>query len=173
MKALFLDRDGIINRKLPGAYVRSAGEFEFLPTIVPIIQHAQAHGYLCIVISNQQGVGKNLMSVHDLDLVTEYMQQCLVHHHLRPLDAVYYCTHLDGTNSTHRKPAPGMLLDALATHSIHPSQSWFLGDSLSDAEAGKGAGVHTALVGDYPAQSADIVAISLNEMVPLLRCNLR
>lgn len=172
MKALFLDRDGVINERLEGAYVRSVSEFKLILDVLPIISHAQKHGYLCILISNQQGVGKGIMTAEDLDVITRYMQQVLTDHGLRPLDAVYYCTDLEQANSPQRKPAPGMLLEAIAHYNLVPEACWFLGDALSDAQAGKGAGVNTALVGDFDAGDASLTARTLSEMFLLLKRNL-
>lgn len=172
MKALFLDRDGVINRRLPGEYVRTPAEFELLDDIVPILELAQRNNYHCIVISNQQGVGKGLMSWADLNHVTEYMQTLLQKKGLRALDAIYYCTDLDGTGSKHRKPEPGMILEAIAEHRLSPEECWFIGDSITDAQAGQAAGVHTALVGDFQATAADMVAQTLPELLVSLRRNL-
>lgn len=172
MKALFLDRDGVINERLEGAYVRSVSEFKLIHDVLPIISHAQKHDYLCILISNQQGVGKGIMTASDLDAVTTHMQQTLVNHGLRPLDEVYYCTDLEQANSPRRKPAPGMLLEAIANNNLIPESCWFLGDSLSDAQAGKGAMVNTALVGHFDAGDATLIAQTLSEMFLLLERNL-
>ncbi|MBU3699021.1 MAG: HAD family hydrolase [Candidatus Kapabacteria bacterium] len=159
-KALFLDRDGIINKRIIGGYVRSPLEFELLPDVVPILLSARQRGYLLILITNQQGVGKGLMTTSDLDVVHEFMQSELAAHGLR-LDVIYVCTDLATSNSPRRKPAPGMLLEAIAENNLDAAQCWFLGDSLTDAQAGKAAGVRTALVGDFSAKDADIIAPTL------------
>ncbi|MCO6465946.1 MAG: HAD family hydrolase [Bradyrhizobiaceae bacterium] len=172
MKALFLDRDGIINKRLVDEYVRSPQEFEFIPDVLPIVAIAQDHGFLCILISNQQGVGKGLMTDVDLDAVTEHMQQTLESAGVRRLDAVYYCTDLASSNSPNRKPAPGMLLQAIDAYGIDAHSSWFLGDSITDAEAGKAAGVRTALVGEFAPGTADIVTSTLSEMFFQLKRNI-
>jgi D-glycero-D-manno-heptose 1,7-bisphosphate phosphatase len=162
-RALFLDRDGIINERLVGAYVRSPLEFRLLDDVLPILKNAHRLGYRLILITNQQGVGKGLMTVADLDAVHEVMQSQLDEHGVR-LDAIYFCTDLASSNSPRRKPAPGMLLEAIADFGLDPAHCWFLGDSISDAQAGKAAGVRTALVGEFDAHEADIVAPTLEQM---------
>jgi D-glycero-D-manno-heptose 1,7-bisphosphate phosphatase len=171
-KALFLDRDGVINTRLVGRYVQTPDQFSLITDIVPLLRHAHARGYMLILITNQQGVGKGLMSLEDLDVVHEHMQQCLHQVSAPRIDVIYVCTDLDGQQSTHRKPAPGMLLDAMRDHGINPLESWFVGDSITDAQAGRAAGVKTALVGDFESGDADIVAPShsmlVHEVVKLL-----
>ncbi len=172
MKALFLDRDGIINRRLPG-YVRTPDEFELLESVLPILEHAHASGYVLLLASNQQGVGKGLMSALELRAVHDHMQRILSKRLGFTLDHAYYCTDLEGTSSKRRKPQPGMLLEGIQDFHLHPSLCWFLGDSLSDALAGKAAGVHTALVGAHAPDDADLVAPDLNAMHVLLTPVLR
>jgi D-glycero-D-manno-heptose 1,7-bisphosphate phosphatase len=157
-KALFLDRDGVINTRLVGQYVRTPGEFELILDIVPILKLAKARGYQLVLITNQQGIGKGLMSTRDLGLVHDHMQQSLQSAGAPAIDAIYWCSDLDGSGSTHRKPAPGMLLDAMRDHDIEASASWFVGDSRSDAQAGRAAGVKTLLLGEYGTEEADIIA---------------
>jgi len=157
-KALFLDRDGVVNTRLVGQYVRTPGEFELILDIVPILKLAKARGYQLVLITNQQGIGKGLMSTRDLGLVHDHMQQSLQSAGAPAIDAIYWCSDLDGSGSTHRKPAPGMLLDAMRDHDIEASASWFVGDSRSDAQAGRAAGVKTLLVGEYGTEEADIIA---------------
>lgn len=163
--ALFLDRDGVINRRLVGEYVRTPDEFELLDDILPILQAAKHQGRLLILISNQQGVGKGLMTQHDLDAVHDHMQAMLTARLGYGIDAVYTCTSLASANDPRRKPAPGMLLEAIRDHHVDPNRSWFIGDSLTDAQAGRAAGVHTILVGDHPPEAADIVVPALKDVV--------
>lgn len=162
-RALFLDRDGIINKRLVGAYVRTPKEFQLLEDVLPILSAARQLGYRLILITNQQGVGKGLMDLADLDGVHATMQSQLADHHLQ-LDAIYECTDLDSDNSPRRKPAPGMLLEAITDFGLEPERCWFLGDSITDAQAGRAAGVRTALVGEFSDTDADVVAPTLIEM---------
>lgn len=167
-RALFLDRDGVINERIIDGYVRTSGEFVLLDDVLPILALAKERGYLLVLITNQQGVGKGLMSHEDLAMVHAHMQELLERRLGFALDAIYLCTDLASSGSVRRKPQPGMLLEAMAHHQVSAADSWFLGDSRSDAEAGRAAGVHTALVGDFASSEADIVAPTLREiLIPL------
>lgn len=159
--ALFLDRDGVINERIVGGYVRTPEEFILLPDILPVLAHAHAAGALLILISNQQGVGKGIMGQGDLDRVTSHMQDLLRSAVGVSLDAVYYCTDLDAVQSERRKPRPGMLLEAQRDLGINMAASWFIGDSLTDHQAGRAAGVRTILVGDFPPGAATMVVPDL------------
>ena len=161
MRALFLDRDGVINRRLVGEYVRTPNEFELLEDILPILAEAKQKGYVLILISNQQGVGKGLMTESDLEEVNGHMQRMIEDRLNFCLDDIRVCTSLASENDPRRKPQPGMLLEAIQEHSIDPSGSWFIGDSATDAQAGRAAGVRTALVGDHSTSLADVVAPDL------------
>lgn len=167
-KALFLDRDGVINQRIVGGYVQRPEEFVLIPGILPVLQMARQLEYRLILISNQQGVGKGLMSTADLERVTERMHALLGEQHIQ-LDGVYYCTDLASSLSTHRKPAPGMLLEAMHTHHLCADSCWFLGDSITDAQAGRAAGVHTALIGTYPNDAAEVIAQTFEALLPKLR----
>ena len=146
-KALFLDRDGIINERIPNDYVKSPSEFKLIPESLTLFSWAKEHGYLTVIVTNQQGIGKGLMTEQDLANVHTYMCSLLAEHGFTP-DAIEFCGDLAGTNSPRRKPAPGMLLDASQKLDIDLSSSWMIGDSISDAQAGKHAGTQTILVGD-------------------------
>ena len=162
--ALFLDRDGVINRRIVGDYVRTPETFVLLRDIIPVLQQAHQAGMLLILVTNQQGVGKGLMSIHELDVVHEHMQMLLRSELGFALDAIYSCTDLASANSFRRKPAPGMLLEAMAAFDIEAATSWFLGDSITDAQAGRAAGVRTILVGNHPLEAADIVVPTLRDV---------
>lgn len=144
-KALFLDRDGVLNERIVGGYVRTIDEFVLQSDILPVLRGAHDRGYLLILITNQQGVGKGLMSRDDLDAVHKHLQTLLLDRIGCALDAIYDCTSLASDGDPRRKPQPGMLLDAIADHNIDAAASIFLGDSATDVLAGAAAGVRTIL----------------------------
>ena len=167
-KALFLDRDGVINKRIIGGYVTTPDEFILLDDVLPILKLAHANGYTLILISNQQGVGKGLMTPEQLDVVHDHMQSLLQERVGLSLNAIKVCTSLSSQNDPRRKPAPGMLLESIEEFGLDPRRSWFVGDSLTDAAAGRAAGVLTALVGDHPSGSADLQAPNLAILYDLL-----
>jgi histidinol-phosphate phosphatase family protein len=138
--ALFLDRDGVVNQRIVGGYVTHPAEFVLIPEIVPVVQWAHAHQIPAIVITNQQGVGKGLMSYAQLEQVHDHMRRLI------PIHAVYSAVELQGQPPNRRKPLPAMLFEAAADHQINLASSLFVGDSITDVEAGNRAGCPTALV---------------------------
>lgn len=171
-KAIFFDRDGIVNKRLVGDYIKTPSEFEFNNDFFSLFSFAHQNGYLTILVSNQQGVGKGVMTSNDLEAVTKLMQDELYERTGFIFDDVFYCTHLASSQSTHRKPAPGMLLDAILSWNINIHGSWMIGDSISDAQAGKNAQVRTILVGDYKKEDvsewADYAVADCTEALDVL-----
>jgi D-glycero-D-manno-heptose 1,7-bisphosphate phosphatase len=142
---VFLDRDGVINRRLPGEYVRAWEQFRFLPGARAGMRLLKAAGYLLVVVTNQRGIARRLMSEADLAAVHGRMRAELERAGAS-VDAIYHCPHEIAEACGCRKPQPGMLLRAIAELEIDPARSWIVGDSLSDLEAGSAAGVPGVLV---------------------------
>jgi D-glycero-D-manno-heptose 1,7-bisphosphate phosphatase len=143
--AVFLDRDGVINRRLPGAYVRTWEEFRFLRGARPALRLLREAGYLLVVITNQRGIGRGLMTEADLAAVHRRMQAELARAGA-PVDAIFHCPHdLDAACGC-RKPQPGLIEKARRCFAIDASRSWVVGDSLSDLGAGRAAGIPGVLV---------------------------
>jgi D-glycero-D-manno-heptose 1,7-bisphosphate phosphatase len=175
-RAVFLDRDGVINQKAPGGgYVTRWEDFHLLPGVIEGIAQLNRAGLRVIVVTNQRCVAKGLLTEAELEKL--HRQMC---EHLRPagarIDAIYYCPHELEPACDCRKPAPGMLLEAARTHGLELATSWMVGDSDSDIQAGKNAGCRTArLAGkkrtendaaiDRPAGEADIVAASFLDAI--------
>lgn len=167
-RALFLDRDGVINQRLVGRYVTSPSEFHLEPGVLDLLRAAKLSGDLLVLITNQQGVGKGLMTQQDLDEVHMYMNSLLRDHLGFGIDHIYTCTSLERENDPRRKPSPGMLLEAINELGIDASSSWFVGDSVTDSLAGRAAGVRTALIGEHPASAADVIARDLSGVTATL-----
>ncbi len=165
-KAVFLDRDGVINRKAPeGEYITRWEEMEFLPNIAEGIAVLIDAGFCVIVISNQRCVSKGLLTMSDLESINRRMCQKLAAAGAVITDA-YYCPHDKRPPCNCRKPAPGMILKAASDHDIDLVRSWMVGDSNSDVEAGKKAGCRTARIlkiGELAHGGADVFAHSLLE----------
>ena len=146
-RAVFLDRDGVINRNCPRAhdYIKSPDELELLPGVGEAIRELNEAGFLVIVATNQRGVARGMMTVEDLDAVNGEMESQLRGFGAR-IDAVYVCPHNDGECDC-RKPKPGLLLKAIDDFGIDVDGSWMVGDHGTDVEAGRAAGVRTLLIG--------------------------
>ena len=142
-KAIFFDRDGVINERIVGGYVRNWGEFVLHPHIAPVLQEIKAKGYLAIIVTNQRGVGLGLMSEQDLHGVHTELQNTMQQHAEAQFDDIIFCADLDDTLGR-RKPSPAMILEAADKWNIDLAQSWMVGDSMSDIEAGTRAGTKTA-----------------------------
>jgi D-glycero-D-manno-heptose 1,7-bisphosphate phosphatase len=175
---VFLDRDGVINRKAPeGQYVTRWEDFHVLPGVVEGITLLNRAGFYVVVLTNQRCVAKGLMTVADLEKMHKRMSEFLARAGAT-VDAIYYCPHELGQSCSCRKPAPGMLLDAARSRSIELPASWIIGDSDIDIEAGKNAGCRTArlLTSNQTADEsghldADIMASSLLDAVrQILHC---
>jgi len=143
--AVFVDRDGVINQRLPGDYVRSWDQFRFLPGARAGLRLLREAGHLLVVVTNQRGIGRGLMSEADLAALHRRMQVELVRAGAG-VDAIFHCPHDLGEGCNCRKPKPGMIEQALARFPIDTARSWVVGDSLSDLEAGWAVGIRGILV---------------------------
>jgi D-glycero-D-manno-heptose 1,7-bisphosphate phosphatase len=168
-KAAFLDRDGVINQKAPGAdqYITRWEEMHFLSGVVEAISLLNRAGFRVIVISNQRCVTKGLLTSDELDSMHLRMCRELLAKGAQ-IDAVYYCPHDEHPACGCRKPEPGMLFAAAKEHEIDLQASWMVGDSEKDVEAGRRAGCRTVRIagtGSNTHGRADMLARSLLEAV--------
>jgi D-glycero-D-manno-heptose 1,7-bisphosphate phosphatase len=140
-KAVFLDRDGVINVRLPGgAYVTRWEEFDFCEGVPEALRMLQDAGYLLVVVTNQRGVARGLMTEEDLEEIHRRMREELARERV-VLEAVYFCPHGLDAGCRCRKPLPGMIEKAVEECRIDTAASLIIGDSPSDMEAGQAAGV--------------------------------
>ncbi len=161
----FLDRDGVINRRLPGAYVRHRSEFEFLPRATEALRLLTEAGRRLIIVTNQRGIARGLMTEAELHALHAWM--------LAELDeagahiaAIYFCPHDNGECEC-RKPQPGMLAQAQRDFpDIDLAAAVLIGDSWSDMQAGRQAGCRTMLVSSDPSPEA--VALASDGVMPSL-----
>lgn len=170
---LFLDRDGVINRKLPNAYVRTADEFEFLPSVPEAIRMARQYFDRIVVVTNQQGIGKGIMSTRQLEEVHEQMIKSLESKNAT-LDAIYFCPDLSGPDALCRKPNIGMVLQAFQDFpDIVLRDSIIAGDSPADMKLGERCGMGTVRIrshedytdADFTGCRIDIETSSLFEWI--------
>jgi len=142
-RAVFLDRDGVINRKpREGDYVTRWEDFHILPGVAEGIALLNRAAFLVIVVTNQRCIAKGLMSAAELEKMHERMTELLAKAGAI-VDGTFYCPHEIEPACDCRKPAPGMLLNAARLHGIELSASWMIGDSDIDVEAGRNAGCKT------------------------------
>lgn len=155
-KAIFLDRDGTINKYV--GFLRKEEELELLEGVSEAIKKINESGYLAIVVTNQPVIARGEVTREEIDIIHNKMETLLGLEGAY-LDAIYYCPHHPDKGYAGeivelkiecdcRKPKPGMLIKAAKDYNIDLSKSWMIGDSESDILAGKNAGCKTALIGD-------------------------
>ncbi|MGY8940792.1 MAG: HAD-IIIA family hydrolase [Flavobacteriales bacterium] len=144
-KAIFLDRDGVINHD-PGDYTTCLAEFTLLPTVVNSLKTLHDAGYALIVITNQGGIAKGLYGHAEVAEIHAHFRQLCANSGVELTDIFYSPHHPDYGESLSRKPGSLMIEKACAKHGIDPKKSWMVGDKTRDLEAGAGAGVEGILL---------------------------
>lgn len=154
-KAIFLDRDGVINKliiregKAQAPYTLE--EFELYPGVAEALKIIKEAGYLAIVVTNQPDVARGWVKKESVELINNRVLELL------PIDDIKICFHVNSDNCLCRKPMPGMLLEAATQWNIDLKKSFMIGDRFGDISAGVAAGCKTILVGagdnqgDYPS----------------------
>lgn len=146
MKVIFLDRDGVINKNpKEHNYIKSWDEFVFLPGARKAIKRLNNHSYSVIVVSNQAGINKGLISQDRVEEIHRLMAE-EIKNSGGEIRAVYYCPHREDENCDCRKPHPGLLLKAARDFSLDLKRSYLIGDAIEDISAGERAGCQTILV---------------------------
>lgn len=174
-KAVFLDRDGTINKYV--GFLRNIDDFELLPGVADAIKAINASGYLAIVATNQPVIARGEVTYQQLQEIHNKMETLLGTEGAY-LDAIYFCPHhphkgYEGEvpelkiDCECRKPKPGMLLKAAEDFNIDLSQSWMVGDGENDIKAGMAAGCKTALIGS-DSFDQNVTVHSLQEFVSYL-----
>jgi D-glycero-D-manno-heptose 1,7-bisphosphate phosphatase len=145
-QALFLDRDGVVNRRIVGSYVRNWTEFEFLEGVLKAMPIFKQHFDYIFIVTNQQGIGKGVMTEADL-LAVHTKMIAEVEQAGGRIDAAYHCPYLSKDKPRCRKPNIGMALDAQAAYpDFDLANSIMVGDSPSDMEFGRNCKMKTVFI---------------------------
>lgn len=179
---LFLDRDGVINKRKPGGYIENHAEFEFLPGVLDALAILNEKFAIIVVVTNQQGIAKGIMTDVELANLHAYMLDKIAIAGGR-IDKVYYCPEAAYLKPECRKPNTGMGLQAQADFpEIDFSRAILVGDSDSDIEFGKRLGMKTVWINHNEVNAkrtleisnqADLTVSSLIEFVEKMEivCN--
>lgn len=161
---LFLDRDGVINTHAEG-YVSDIKNFIFIDGVLEAIKKLSALFGRIIVVTNQQGIGKKLMTVEELDVVHQHMLYTIKKHDGK-IDKIYFAPQLESENSRYRKPNTGMALQAKQDFpEINFSKSVVVGDSISDMQLGKNIRAYTVYVGKFlPEYDPKLIDYQFNSL---------
>jgi D-glycero-D-manno-heptose 1,7-bisphosphate phosphatase len=159
--AVFVDRDGTIIEDAD--YCSDPKQVKFFPGVREALQRLKSNGFKLIVITNQSGIGRGLFTLDQYRAVEAEVLRQLGD---GLMDATYFCPDVPGQDSSHRKPSPGMILQAKREHQIDLARSFFIGDKEIDVECGRNAGVRTIRVQtgfdrDLTGSAADWVAKDL------------
>ncbi len=164
-RAVFLDRDGVICYDVH--YMSSPAQFMLMPGVGEGIKKLNEVGFLIIVVTNQSGLKRGLITEENLNKIHERMVKELSAYGAK-IDDIYVCPCLPEEDCECRKPRPGMLLEAAKKHGIDLKSSFMIGDKQIDAEAGKAAGCTTILITDDPEAKADYKVKSFKEAVEII-----
>jgi len=168
---IMVDRDGVVNRRIVGSYVRSVAEFEILPGAVQALVDLSAAAGRVVLVTNQAGLGKRLMTVSDLDLIHRSLLDAVARRGGH-IDGVFYCPHLREDNCPCRKPGTGLADQAVRTFpEISLSRTVVIGDSSSDMEFADRLGVPSVFIGSpvrWDGRPGNIVAADLSAAARLL-----
>jgi len=170
--SLFLDRDGVINQRIPDDYVKQPADFDFVPGVSVAMKIFAGYFNPIVVVTNQQGIGRGLMTTAELDLIHEKMLQKVAVTGGR-IDAIFFSPDLKNSHSFTRKPSIGMGLKARKQFpSINFKQSIIAGDSYSDILFGHRLGMVTVLIGtdkDTLFKCAGILDYSFPDLISFAR----
>ncbi len=142
-KALFLDRDGVIN--VEKDYLYKINDFEFIDGIIDLCKYYQNLGFIIVVVTNQSGIARAYYTENDFHILTSWMIEEFSKNNIK-IQKVYFCPHHPDINGkcSCRKPEPGMLLQAAKEFDIDLENSILIGDKQRDIDAAYNAGLKTA-----------------------------
>ena len=141
-KAVFLDRDGVIN--VDKNYLYKIEEFEFIDGVFESLDYLQGLGYKLFIITNQSGIGRGYYTLEDFAILTKWMLEKLKERNIK-VEEVELCPHEPDANCSCRKPKTGMIDNILKSHSIDLENSWLIGDKSSDIKCATNANIKNSI----------------------------
>jgi len=167
-KCVFFDRDGVVNESPGPGYVERWSDFKLLPEFVDSLRAVKAAGYEAVIVTNQHGVGRGIMSPEALESIHRNLTTVLKDRYGLELKDILHCPHGDDECDC-RKPKPGLLMEAARRHGLNLKESWMIGDSAGDILAGKAAGCRTVFVGHAEGdEGSDYRVGEMSELAALL-----
>jgi histidinol-phosphate phosphatase family protein len=174
-KILLIDRDGVINEKAPkGEYIGKWSDFIFIPDTVDRLKELSREGFEFIIISNQAGIGRGVLSAASVDEINGRMKKYLEDQNI-PIKGIYVCPHHWEDNCDCRKPAPGMLLQASKDFLFRLDKTFFIGDDVRDCQAAYNAGCKSIFLGEpveveklSDDEAPQLIVKTLKSIIPFL-----
>ncbi len=171
---VLLDRDGVLNKAPANRYVTSIDDVVLLDGAAEAVRLFNDDGFGVLIVSNQQCVGKGLLSEDGLTMISEHLATQIRNSSGGKISEFFYCRHLTAVDCDCRKPKPGLILQAQAKYQFDPSTTYLVGDSYKDLEAARFAGCPSILVlsgndadryesGEMPPSPPNHVAIDLRD----------
>ena len=170
-KAIFLDRDGVVNKVIIRGGTPSSpwniGEFELLPGIQVALKEFKKMGFLNIIFTNQPDVARGFLTIQELEQMHNVILRAI------PVNEITFCPHDNADNCLCRKPKPGMLIMAAKKWGIDLKNSYVIGDGIKDIEAGKAAGCKTFLIkkpyNKKTRKTSDFIVSNLGETINIIK----
>jgi D-glycero-D-manno-heptose 1,7-bisphosphate phosphatase len=144
-QVVFIDRDGVINKDKIGGYITNWTEFQFIDGVLSALKQLSDAGFDIVIISNQAGVGDGVYSEQQLNQVTQKMMEKITATGVK-IQGIYYCLHGKKEGCACRKPKPGLFQQAARDIPFVPNESFFIGDKVTDVEAGNSFGLRNIFV---------------------------
>ena len=142
-KAIFLDRDGVINKDI--SYLYKISDFKFIPGIFEACKHFTKLGYKLIIVTNQSGIARGYFTKADYEKLTKWMINEFQSRGITILECLF-CPHLPNSSCSCRKPKPGMLNSAEKKFNLDTHESWMIGDKKSDIDAAISAKIYNTIL---------------------------
>ena len=142
IKAVFLDRDGVLNEERD--YLYKVEDFKFIDGVIDALFYLQSKNYALFIVTNQSGIGRGYYSEQDFETLTKWMLEELMENKIE-ISRVCYCPHIDDDNCNCRKPKTGMIDTIMNSCNIDIENSWMIGDKDSDIQCALNVGIYNTI----------------------------